>query len=294
MNRKIYHASLFFDELDLLKLKLGTECNYVDAFFLSESDFTHSGLPKPYILHDNSDMFYKYSNIIVQNLCNEPFNIKEVKYSSINNELYNLVVDKIKAHTHYDKNNIGYFRDSWEKESLIRALWNCNEEDIIILSDLDEIIRPEAIEWLRENFEDDKIYYFDSKVYYYYLNLRKDEPWKCPLAMSFKKFKETSFCVARNFPPPNSVVIPNGGWHYSYQSGIDAIKNKLKSFGEQSLNLPWVKNGLEKSIDNAIESGRDLYGRKCKFWIEDINYENSPKYLVDHQDEFAHMIKSTI
>ena len=160
----------------------------------------------------------------------------------------------------------------------------------MLLMDADEIIKLETIQWLKENFEDDKIYYFDFKVYYYYLNLRKNEEWRCPLAMSFKKFKETSFCIARNFIQPNSVVVPNSGWHFTYQGSVANIKNKIESFGEQSLNLDWVKNGLSNNIANAIKNGRDLYNRPCKFWVEPITYATHPRYLVDNQEEFKDFI----
>jgi beta-1,4-mannosyl-glycoprotein beta-1,4-N-acetylglucosaminyltransferase len=290
MSRKIYHASQFFNEIDLLKLKIETEKQYVDHFIISESNFTHSGIEKDYIFGNNKEEFNDYlDKIIYQKINDSPSSYSNIAYDSHKDYLFNLTVTKMLNHNHYDRNINSYLRDSWEKESLLRAMSSCNDDDIIILTDLDEIIKPEAILWLKENFNDDFVYYFDSAVYYYYLNIRKNEKWECPLAMSFKMFKDKSFCYCRNFR--NGILIPDSAWHFSYMGGVKNIKNKIESFGEQSLNLSYIKNNLENSVDNCLSSGLDLYGRSCDFWIEPISYNTHPAYLVENKDNFAHMIK---
>jgi beta-1,4-mannosyl-glycoprotein beta-1,4-N-acetylglucosaminyltransferase len=109
------------------------------------------------------------------------------------------------------------------------------------------------------------------------------------MVMTYQTFKNNSFCEMRQ--NKQGIFVDNAGWHFTYMGGREAVRNKIESFGEQSLNLDWVKNGLENSINNAIERGRDLYNRPCKFWIEPISYETHPKYLVENQDKFSAYIR---
>jgi len=76
-----------------------------------------------------------------------------------------------------------------------------------------------------------------------------------------------------------------GGWHFSFMGGAEKAKLKLESYGEQSLNLQHIKDAIPSNIENAIELGRDLFGRPCKFTLRDIDDGTFPKYLVEHQND---------
>lgn len=289
MNRKVYSCSMFFNELDLLEIKLETLNDLVDYFVISESNFTHSGRPKKLFYENNKDRFKKFHHkIIHQIITDTPSTYTDLKENKNKDDMYNLVIRKINSQTHWPKIIESYGRDSFEKESLIRALTKTNNRDIILLSDLDEIIKPESLKQVIDSFDENQVYHFQHDVFYYYLNLRKNEPWHGTIVLSCKKFKENSFCEMRQ--NKQGIFIENGGWHFSYMGGVDGVKNKLESFGEQSLNLNWVKNGLENNIKNAIKISRDLYNRPCKFWIEPITYQSHPKYLVENQEKFKNLI----
>jgi len=57
---KIYDTFIFFNELDLLDIRLKILDNVVDYFIISEFNITHSGLKKEYIFEKNRDLFKKY------------------------------------------------------------------------------------------------------------------------------------------------------------------------------------------------------------------------------------------
>jgi hypothetical protein len=82
------------------------------------------------------------------------------------------------------------------------------------------------------------------------INIRKNESWKSPLCITFKKFKETSFCVARNFG--TGRVIASSAYHFTYMGGADKVKNKIESFGEQSLNIDHFKNNIDFMIEICL------------------------------------------
>jgi beta-1,4-mannosyl-glycoprotein beta-1,4-N-acetylglucosaminyltransferase len=290
MKRRIICAFQFFNELDILKIKLEELNDVVDFFIISESNKTHSNKPKQLYFENNKDLFKKFkSKIIHQVLLDTPNDYINLKNDSTKDARYNHVIDVVNNHTHYPKDQVSYGNDSYEKESLYQAMNFAKLDDMIILGDCDEIPKASKLQEIIDNFDDSQIYHMQHSMYYYYLNLRKNEPWHGNMVMTYKMFKEHSFCEMRQFK--EGIFVDNAGWHFTYMGGREAVRNKIESFGEQSLNLDWVKNGLENSINNAIERGRDLYNRPCKFWVENISYDTHPKYLVEHQDQFSEYIR---
>jgi len=290
MDRKVYSASMFFNELDLLEIKLETLNDLVDYFIISESNFTHSGLPKELIYEKNKERFKKFHHkIIHQIITDTPSEYTNLRESPSKSSSYNMVVRKINAHTHYPKNVESYGRDSWEKESLIRALTKANNHDIILLSDLDEIVKPEALKKVIDNFDENQVYHFQHNMCYYYLNLRKNEPWFGTIALSYEKFLQNSFCEMRQ--NKQGIFIKNGGWHFSFLQNKNSILEKISSYGEQSLNKKYIRDNIQNNVDNCISLGHDLFFRPCKFWTIPINKSNLPEYLVKNIEKFKRYIK---
>lgn len=290
MNRKIFCCFPFFNEISLLRIKLEELYDTVDWFVISESNITHSGNPKPLYLKENEKLFEKYSDKIIYNyedMSNVSNNFVE---SDDNDYITNFLIKRVNASTWFDKTIRSYFLDTWQKESVIRGLFSiAQDEDLVILGDLDEIPKASVIKEIAEDFDDDEIYHLEHRFCWYYTNIQKmDEIWYGNILTSFKRFKEIGFCDMRVNKKGN--FINDAGWHFSYQGGVSAIKTKIESFGEQSLNLPQVKDKIEENIKNCLINGHDLFFRPAKFEVIPVDYETMPKYLVDHQEEFGHMI----
>ena len=62
---KVYDCFMFFNELDLLEIRLETLDPYVDYFVISECDSTFSGIDKPYVFEKNKDKFAKFADKII-------------------------------------------------------------------------------------------------------------------------------------------------------------------------------------------------------------------------------------
>jgi len=54
---KVYDCFPFFNELDVLEIRLKELWDVVDVFVLAESNLSHSGKPKEYIFENNKDRF---------------------------------------------------------------------------------------------------------------------------------------------------------------------------------------------------------------------------------------------
>lgn len=282
----IYSCSIFFNELDILNLKMETLDDIVDYFVVVEGLKTHSGIPKQPIFWENRWMFEKFRKKIIHFVCYDtPDDYTNLLPDTTDTKdpFYNLVIKRVNDGDWWDHSIPSYGRDTFEKESLIRPLAICSDDDIILLSDTDEIVRPEILEQVIDSFELNKVYHFQHDMFYYYVNLQKDEPWHGTIAVSFETFKKRSFCEMRT--NKSGYFVNYGGWHFSFQNGADAVKTKLESYGEQSLNLPHIKEAIPYFIDNALVLGRDLFGRPCKFTLRDVNDGSFPKYLVKHQND---------
>ena len=62
---KIYDCFTFFNELDILDIRLQELYDTVDHFVLVEANQSHSGKPKEYIFENNKDRFEKYLDKII-------------------------------------------------------------------------------------------------------------------------------------------------------------------------------------------------------------------------------------
>ena len=235
---KIFSATQFFNELDLLEIRLETLDPVVDYFIVSESTKTHSGLDKPLYYSENADRYKKFHHKIIHQVIGDtPGNNETLHEMYPQNVFHQKVMDRTIEADWFDHSVPSYIRDTYEKEALLTGLRNFDLSDIVLLGDLDEIPSPGAVELLKNNFDKDTIYHFHHSMFYYYLNLEKaDEKWRGTMAMSIEKFlnQKVSFCRERTYKKGPTIL--NGGWHFSYIGGIDKIRDKLNSFGEQSLN----------------------------------------------------------
>ena len=119
MDRKIYCCFQFFNEFELLKLKLEELYNIVDYFVLSESKKTHSGFDKPLYFKENKHLFSKYTDKIIHQIVTDtPANLQDLMNINPINDSHRKIIDNVKNSYWFDKNIEGYMRDTYEKEIL--------------------------------------------------------------------------------------------------------------------------------------------------------------------------------
>ena len=115
----VYDCFQFFNELDILKLRLHVMDPVVDRFVISEATETFSGKAKPLYYEENKEMFAEFADKII----------------------HVVVDDTPQGYTHD--------RDTFQKNAVGRGLKNCTDDDIIIFSDLDEIPNPEKVKEIK-------------------------------------------------------------------------------------------------------------------------------------------------
>ena len=266
----IYDCFQFFDEEHILDLRLNILHEFVDFFVMVESTIDHQGKPKK--LNFDSRKFKKFNKKII----------------------YLVVDDTAEA---IKKPHIGgeSLAEQHQRNSLIRGLKNSSDNDLIILSDVDEIPDPKKI-----NLFDKKSKYavFSQKMFNYKINLlnETESNWhgskmclkknlKSPQWLRNLKFKKYSFW--RIDKPRNLQIIENGGWHFAYLQSPENISKKIKSFAHGEFNKENITN--EENIILKIEKGQDVLERGHR--LKKVEIDSSfPKYILQNKDKLKKWI----
>ena len=283
--RKIYDCFCFFNELQTLELRLNILDPVVDYFVICESSVTHTGLRKPFYYGENKERFEKFAHKIIHVKVTDTPD----KFGATPNVLFttpeaNRIWKFIGATTTFNRaTEPHYGRDFWQKECIGRGLVNCNDEDIIISSDCDEIPNPEVLKKLDTFFDPEKFYSFQQNSYYYYLNMLKETDWFGSRMGTYGKLKNYSFNELRR---QTNTPIPNGGWHFSFQGGLEKVKTKIESYSAVDMNTDYYKNNLSKNINEGIDPFE-----RSKLTEVPID-ETFPEYLRKNIDLYGNMIKN--
>jgi hypothetical protein len=261
----IYDCFIFFNELDLLEMRLKILDGYVDKFVLVEAATTFSGKPKPFHFGENKRRFYPY-------------------------------IDKV---IHISLEDVPKSQNSWaierfQRNKISQGLVKCSPDDIILISDVDEIPNPDVI---KRYVPGSGINVLVQSLYYYYLNYRCATvgngliPWRKPnrwvswsLAKicQFKDIKSDIETMRTSRRYKYNMMYPrimNGGWHFAYMGGIERIIEKLESFSHKEYDTDYFKDSSR--IAKAIEENRDLYDRNYQYIKVPID-ENYPKYIREN------------
>jgi len=300
---KIYDGFLFFNELDLLEIRLNVLNDVVDQFILVESSVTHQGAPKPFIFEENKDRFTKFlpkiTHIKVTNTPTDFVNLPIINPITYEDQiLYNIYEDikKTKLFNRATEQHFG--RDFFQKECIKLGMKQANDNDILLSADLDEIPNPEYLKRLNEYFEPNQFYTFNQTHYCYYLNMLHyshidnsrngnmeiNTNWKGTRMGTWVKIKNYSINELR---AQNNNDLINSGWHFSWMGGIDRVKNKLQSYSHKENNQ---KHFID-NVDKMLSSEDVIYDfRGDKSIKVEIGYDH-PEWLIENIDKFKRLVK---
>ena len=281
---KIYCASQFCNELDILDVRLNTLDSIVDQFIITESNCYWNGDPKPFYLEENKERFSKFwHKISYQKLYageTLPDDYVNLIPADGKTEEEKFVIKRVLSGDWWPHDYPAYGKDTYEKESLYFSMKDCQPDDMIMISDLDEIPNPEVVADILENGDHNLVYNFYLRAFCYYMNVEKEVEEPATIMLSFENFKKYSFCELKM--KRRGVVVPNSGWHFSYMGGAKSIKNKIETFSEYYLNTDNIKSNIQNNMDTALESGHDLFFRPMRFKLAPI--ESLPSYVIENRD----------
>ena len=164
---------------------------------------------------------------------------------------------------------------SLQKDYLRTALKDCQPDDIIYYGDCDEIWTPQK--------EEGKLRQLN---YSYYLNNRSSEDWQGTNMVKYGNIKDLNELRA-----DHSIVLENGGWHFTNMGGADEIRRKLDNYDHQEMNTEENRRLIEQRMENGEDyAGRnvDWQGKPFMFWTSEVDL---PQYLLYNKDKYKHLWK---
>jgi beta-1,4-mannosyl-glycoprotein beta-1,4-N-acetylglucosaminyltransferase len=282
---KIYDCFNFFNELDILELRLNILYEYVDHFVIVESSVTHTGEQKPFYFEDNKERFSKFlDKIIHYKVYDTPSNFLNLSPSEDNT--VSMINRFIETQTNRFNRSYqsDYGRDFFQKECVRRPLVDCDDEDIIMISDADEIPNTEILKNLSDLDLENNRYSLNQYMYCYYLNVFKEPTWYGTKLSKYKNVKTLSFNEVRG-DEKLTIKIPKGGWHFSFMGGEEMVRKKMLSYSAKDLTSVSVLNSISENIKNDIDPF--FRGKLTKVEIDDTY----PSYLLKNIDKYENLIK---
>ena len=248
------------------------------------------------ILNDAVDFF-----VIVEGNKTWQNNSKKFRFDINNYKKFKEKIIYVKVEDLPDGDN-PYLRENFQRNCISRGLKNSLEDDLIMISDLDEIPNPKSILKFKKNM---RYAVFKQNHYYYKINLQSQKRpyWygtricvnkflKSPQWLRNLKFKKRPFWRIDKLQLNN--IIENGGWHFCNLKKPSELLYKYKNMAET--NDPYfTKNKIDqkylsvKQIKDSIEKGKNLVGKNEKF--EKIKIDSKfPNYITNNLKKFNEWI----
>ena len=261
---KIIDCFIYNNEDLILDLRLNCLNKYIDKFVIIEAKFNHSGSEK------------------------KKYNFKIENFTNIKNKIEYIQLND------FPENLTDWGRENFHRNYILKGLSNTNEDDLVIISDVDEIPNLENFDKIQ--IDRNKFTAFKQKFFYYKFNLLNstDTDWYGSKMCRFKDLKSPQWLRnkrVKNYPfyridKIKWNIIENGGWHFSFIMSPEDIREKIKSFAHSELNLPEFTN--VEMIKKKIESKEDLFNRNYKFKI--IEDKELPEYIKINKGKFSQFL----
>ncbi len=293
---KIYDCFMFFDEELILDIRLNILDEFVDYFVIVESRYNHKGEKRD--LKFDIKKYERFKKKIIYLVQEDlPENIEKI----------NIDDSKRTVELKYIYN--AFKRENSQRNLIMKGLYEVNDQDIILISDVDEIPNLNLLDI--NNIS--KIVVFEQSFFYYKFDLyipnfiwhgtkackKKDlisPQWlrnvKC------KKYPKYRIDIFFNKKKYNNIqFIKNGGWHFSNIKSPEEIELKYKSylhhyeFEEAALNPNEIKKIIEDKralYDLTVDKKENKIGNGVYL----KNYDTSllPKYIIKNKNKFLNWI----
>ena len=263
---KVYDCFQFFNELDLLEIRLNELDSEVDHFVIVEAELSHQLKPKPLYFLENKERYSKFLDKIIH------------------------VVVPAKDFYNQDKEHYTFHNDALQRNRILEGLTKAKDDDLIIISDLDEIVFGSMLNKVKTHFiYDQQPLIFEQYLYYWYLNTRANGYFWRNAGICTKKTLDNlgTQSFKDNVKSKQFKLIKNGGWHFSYVGTANVAKTKLDNYAHMEyahLTEEQLKDFREKLIDPL---GRKDEG--INLVIDPIN--TMPVYVQENLDKFKDYIR---
>jgi beta-1,4-mannosyl-glycoprotein beta-1,4-N-acetylglucosaminyltransferase len=280
----IFDCFTFFNELDLLEIRLNEMSCIVDKFVLVEATSTFTGQKKPLFFNENKSRYGQFSDKIIHIIVED--------MSHVNNE--------------FTKKSSAWAREYHQRDQILRGLRFADPNDLILVSDVDEIVSAEKLGRALLERHPGSLSIFTLSNHLYYLNRQSIEnpDWVLgPRMIEFKyltspqKLRMTRIIgskritnpLARNLHTrilnylksgiPNPITIhPKGGWHFSSVGSWENYRQKVQAFSHEEIK------------QHGIYLDESVFQKRVSSGTQTVKIDELPVYIQQNQERFRHII----
>ena len=283
---------MYFDEDLLLDIMLNVLDKYIKKFIITEATYSHNGSKKK--LNFEINKFKKFKD--------------KIEYIVVDQFTSNILTLNQRDTSKEKKDKLilnGMARDYFQRENLTRGLKNINNDDLIIISDLDEIPNLANLNYKKIG---NNIVIFKQKMFYYKFNLLyEDFIWAGSKAVKFKNFISPQWLrniKSKKYPKwrfdtlfskkkySNLYNVENGGWHFTCIREPYDLEKKLLNFAhhyefeESGLDVNDLKKLVsEKKVmydHNVDQRGYKWSGSSV---LKSISIDQLPEYIKKNSEK---------
>lgn len=275
-NVKVVDYFIFFNEKELLELRINLLKDVVDEFIIVEANYTHSGQPKPYICKQ-----------IIEDLSlpKEKIRLLEIDLSDKSCGLPN------ESDLYYDqiyncKSSIGS-RERIQRDFLLTVLNDYTDDTVFIISDCDEIINPKNVEWIASVVRNTPNFIckiplvaLEGRADYRLYIKDTDTPFPYDCSMFFATKRQLLIDPPNNirgnyklnhpitYIYQNDYRLEDLGWHFGWMGNKNRVKTKALAYSHYGLtldNFSYKECYGEKMLDyfdsyEMVEGGAPISG----------------------------------
>ena len=230
-------VTILNNELDMLEFRLKEHNDIVDHWIIVESGQTFSGKSKNMYLKENLDTRFKqWKNKIIH-----------VEFTP-------------------NKNKDAWWNEHATRLEGLKALkqLNLNDDDIVTMSDIDEIFDIKQISSLKYNFPSkDTLIIPSLRMFYYHPRCEFNSSWSRRdfFITQYKIVNDPDFILENINKMPITIHKSNMGWHFSYFMTLEGIQNKLNSFSHYNDKEILLIKDKTELIKERVLNCIDLFDR---------------------------------
>ena len=256
---KIVDCFMFYNELDILEIRLKELYDVVDYVIIIEATVTHSNNPKPLYFKENQARFSPYLDKIIHFVTDFSEHYSFEQHISVSND--------------------NWFRENYQRECcrLVIDKLNLDENDIILTTDCDEIPKRSLIQSIRsgELIIQDGVYSMEMVLYYYTIELTTYRKWYHAKLINYRTYCQFPLLTQIRFA--EYILISNAGYHLSYFGDVQFIKTKVESFAE---SVEYTTEGKEISyLEDCYKKGILHFNKEQLVYVPLLTNSNVPVYF---------------
>ncbi|KAF5868195.1 putative glycosyl transferase family 17 protein [Botrytis fragariae] len=289
--RKIYDLFMVNSELDWLEIRLNEMNTEVDYFVILEAPTTFTGLAKNMTFQEHRAKFSAFEDKII--------------YHVLTDAPPPVANTTLPGSKEYEAN--AWIQEKFQRDAMFTQVFpklvdaqKPNEGDVILVSDIDEVIRPASLQVLR-NCVFPVILTLRSQFYYYSFQFRhRGEQWAHPQATFYRGLENTIKPHSLRSRHGGHVQVDekdsksignlwNAAWHCSSCfSTLNEMRRKMESFSHTNLNKQEFR--MTDRIVDRVGRGKDLWDRFGQWYKRIDNNNDIPSYIKDHRSKFGYMV----